>query len=170
MKKNETNIEEKAVQPKKSKKGLIILLIVIAVIMVILSIIAPFIFIFGLAFLFSGDTEYEQVNENVIKIPSYNITVEAIDADYDQKEECFILYTKVDKEKKSQNKVANFFDYGTSLEVTYKFKDKDGYVIGSESLYIEGMDKDNKWKQSVYYCDSYADSIYSYEVDSVNVY
>ena len=170
MKKKEIQVEENVKVVKKSNKKLIALLIVIAVVVFILSIIVPFIIVFGFAFLFSGDAEFENVNDNIVKIPGYNTTVEVVDSEYDEEEGCFVLYTKVEKGKTEEKKINKFFDIGSSLDVAYVFKDKDGYVLGTEYLYIEDFDKGDKWKQNVYYCDSYAESIDSYVVDSVNVY
>ncbi|MCH5167018.1 MAG: hypothetical protein J1F35_03910 [Erysipelotrichales bacterium] len=171
MKKNENAVDNTTNVKKKSNKKLIILLIVVVAIIMILSVILPFAFIFGVALLFSGDTEYKSIDENTIKIPEYNITVEVTDTKYDKEDECFILYTKIDREDKVKNsKIKEFFDYGTSLEVMYKFKDADGYVVGTEYLNIDEIDKVDKWKESVFYCGSYADEITSFEFDSVNVY
>lgn len=171
MKKSENAVDNTTNVKKKSNKKLIILLIVVVAIVMVMSVVLPFAFIFGIALLFSGDTEYKSIDENTIKIPEYNITVEVTDTEYDKKDECFILYAKVDKgENAKTSKIKEFFDYGTSLEVMYKFKDADGYIVGTEYLNIGEIDKVDKWKESVYYCGSYANEITSYEVDSVNVY
>lgn len=169
MKKKELKSEDKDIKPKKSNKKFIITFIIAIGAFIILSYIIPFLFIFGAAFLFTGHIDYEEVNENIINVPKYNMTVEVTETKYDEEEKCFILYAKVDKENFDKKSKKTIFK-GNHLEVTYKFKDEDGYVIGTEYLNVDEIDKNNKWKETVYFCGSYADTVKDFEVDSVSVY
>lgn len=52
----------------------------------------------------------------------------------------------------------------------WSFIDEDGYVVGSETLFIDSLDKYDKWRQTVSFCGEHASSVKSYEVESVDSY
>lgn len=154
---------------KKAPVGLIITVVIIASIAVIISSVLPFLFIFGLT-IFEEEVEFKNINENTISIPSENTTIENVNNYYDKEDECYVLQFRMDREKDTKKKSSFFSNYDTTLEVTYSLKDKDGYVIGEETLMIENFERNNKVKQSVYYCEDDAREVDSVEAREVTLY
>lgn len=160
--------QESTYVPKKTNKGLVAGLIVVAVFFILVSIVIPIAFMAYVIFYSVKSTEFTQVSENTIEVTNAGIQVSVEDSKYDEKENCYVLSTKVlltDKNK--YNKNINFTD---TINVTYSFIDGDGYTVGSETLFIGSLDKYDKWKQTVSFCGDYASSVKSYEVESVDSY
>lgn len=168
----DNNIEEIRVveaSKKKTPVGLIIGVSVIIGIAIVFSTVLPFIFTFGIFALAEDELDFKVVDENKISIPSENTMVERVNEYYDKEDECYILQVKVDHDEKKK-KSSTFFDTDTSLEVTYLFKDEDGYVIGEEILTVDDFDNSDKVKKNVYYCEGNAKKVKSVEVKKVSLY
>lgn len=164
VKKNETS-EVVSMEPKKKKKtGIIVLIVVVALIYFVL----PILFFAFMIFVSIDSTEFKNIDENTIELPKVGMRVQVEDSKYDNKENCFVLSTRVelfDKEKYKNNILS-----ADTINVNYSFMDKEGYVVGTETLYIDNISKYDKWKQTVSYCGEYAKNVTAYEVESVDSY
>ncbi|MCX4249154.1 MAG: FxLYD domain-containing protein [Bacilli bacterium] len=165
MSKEEKTNEVAEIKPqKKNRKGIIALIIVVAFIYLIL----PILFFAFIIFASIESTEFKSIDEKTIELPKVGMRVQVEDTNYDSKEKCFVLSTKVelfDKEKYKSNILST-----DTINVNYSFLDKEGYVVGTETLYIENISKYDKWKQTISYCGEYAKNVTAYEVESVDSY
>lgn len=160
--------QESAYVPKKTNRGLIAALIIAAVVVVALTVIVPIAFMVIVLFMAVDQTEFTKVDENTVELDNAGIRVTVEDSRYDEKDNCYVLSTKVLLTDRDKYKKADFLS--DSINVTYSFIDGDGYVVGSEVLYIGNLDKYDKWKQTISFCGDYASSVRSYEVESVDSY
>lgn len=170
-KKNEEIIEKKSdngYTPKKTHKGLIAALIICATVVVLVSVVLPIAFVVFVLFFSVENTKFTTIDPNTIEIDNVGIRVTVDDSRYDEADNCYILSTKTELIDKDKYKKASLLS--DSMNVTYSFIDEEGYVVGSEELFIGNLESHDKWKQAVYYCGEYASSVKSFEVESVDAY
>lgn len=154
--------------PKKTNRGLIALLIIGAVIMILVTVVLPIVFTIFVLFLAVEQTEFEVIDDNTINITNVGIEVMVEESKYDEENNCYVLFTKTEVKDRDKYKKSKFLS--DTMNVTYSFIDTDGYVVGSETLFIESLDKYDKYKQTVSFCGEYAGSVESFEVESVDNY
>lgn len=163
-------IEEKGSNyvPKKTNKGLVAALIVCAVLVVLFTVVLPIAFAAFVLFFSISQTEFTKIDDNTIYVDNAGIEVTVEDSRYVEEDNCYVLYTRTELKDADKYKKSNFIS--DTFDVTYSFIDEDGYVVGSESLFIGNLDSHDKWRQTVSACGDYAKNIKSYEVESVDIY
>lgn len=136
------------------------------ILIVLLVIIVPYALLFGAIFGWAyfesmGSNPSFEINENgKVDIKKLNLDVSnKAETITDVVNQCYSLVIKIEN---NDTKDHNY------LQLQYTFTDDEGYIVGTESGYLEQIKQGKKYKMIVSYCGPSYDKITDYEL--VNVY